>query len=208
MVVSYYAFERPDQAEKFIGALFDHGATQEDISVVAKEGVFGEDARKLVERVVNGISTTTPSDAAIGAVEGAALGTGVGLIAALASVFVPGIGFVLGGGAMATALAGAFASAGAGAVAGGVAGYLKDLGMPPEAKEDIERHYKENRVIVAYTLPEGCINPDTLWTLAHKYDALESPPNSYGPFQTESAIIEAELEHVGGDRVTRYEPSR
>lgn len=78
----------------------------------------------------HGISTTTPEDAGSGAVKGAGIGLGLGAVAAIASLLVPGIGLVTGAGALATALGGAALTAGAGAIAGGVTGYLKDQGVP------------------------------------------------------------------------------
>ena len=47
----------------------------------------------------------------------------------IAALFVPGVGWVLGGGALASAIVGAAAATAAGAAAGGVYGYLKDQGL-------------------------------------------------------------------------------
>ncbi|HZH97518.1 MAG TPA: hypothetical protein VEX38_00990, partial [Fimbriimonadaceae bacterium] len=52
--------------------------------------VAGDSAAKTERAAKTGISTTTAADAGAGAVKGAAVGLGVGVLAALASVFIPG----------------------------------------------------------------------------------------------------------------------
>ncbi|CAN5373262.1 hypothetical protein BH11ARM1_BH11ARM1_10540 [soil metagenome] len=86
-----------------------------------------------------GITTTTLPDAASGAAKGALWGVGVGALAAVAALAVPGFGIILGGGALAAGVAALVGTAGAGAVAGGVVGYLKDQGVPAEHIP----HYKD-----------------------------------------------------------------
>ncbi|HVL40326.1 MAG TPA: hypothetical protein VM328_13130 [Fimbriimonadaceae bacterium] len=87
-----------------------------------------------------GLTATTGRDAAIGAAKGAGVGLGIGALAALISVFIPGVGLVAGGGALATALAGAAGTTAAGAAAGGVLGYLKDQGVP----DDVLVRYRDS----------------------------------------------------------------
>src|SRR5258708_2508816 len=111
-------------AERAAGALLDHGVDSNDISLVSKkpngtEPATYPDRRDMEARsednkqddtelaAKQGISTTTPQDAGHGAVVGGAVGLGVGALAALGSLFVPGVGVVMGGGALATAIAGA-----------------------------------------------------------------------------------------------------
>ncbi len=71
-----------------------------------------------------GITTTTPQDAAAGAAVGSGVGLVAGLLAAAAALMIPGVGLVLGGGALAAALGAAAATTAAGAAVGGVTGYL------------------------------------------------------------------------------------
>jgi hypothetical protein len=96
---------------------------------VADDSTNTEDAAK------HGISVTTPEDAGAGAVKGAGWGLGIGAVAALASLFIPGVGLVVGGGALAAALGGLAAATGAGAAAGAVTGYLKDQGVEHHVAE-------------------------------------------------------------------------
>lgn len=149
----YATFADPNMAERAGGALIDHGVAPEHISIVfpenykatvlsdyrsdARNGVMeGKDAEDVAK---SGLTTTTSGDATSGAAKGAGIGLAAGTAAALASVFIPGVGLVLGGGALALAIAGMAGTTAAGAVAGGVTGYLKDQGVPAE---DIEFHEK------------------------------------------------------------------
>jgi len=102
-----------------------------------------------------GLTTTTIGDAADAAKKGVVAGLGVGAIAGLAALLVPGFGLVIGGGALATALAGLAASAGAGGVAGGVVGYLKDQGVPPADIPRYQQAYDAGGAILQIHVEEG-----------------------------------------------------
>ncbi len=223
MTITYLAFDKPENAEKFVGALLDHGAMTEDISVVAREGVMTYKLDEIENSAAKGITTTTPQDATMGALAGTSVGVGVGLAAALAAVFVPGFGLVFGGGALAAALAGAAATAGAGALAGGITGYLVDLGVKGEQLNDLTRFYQEGRVIVAYAYREDGVDPDTLWTLAQKYGAAQSAPNQYAEagdnavVSVDEAVVEIAIDEnpaiendsvIMGDPVAATKPAR
>jgi len=117
----YATFVDPKMAEKAVGAVLDHGVKAEDISIVFPEGygVQPNGSAGEIERTAEqGITTTTAGDAVSGAAQGAGLGLAAGALAALASIFVPGIGLVVGGGALAIAIAGAAGTTAAGAIAG------------------------------------------------------------------------------------------
>lgn len=79
-----------------------------------------------------GITVTTAADAARGAAGGSLWGLGLGVLAGLAALTVPGVGPVLAAGPLWLALTGAAGATAAGAVAGGIAGYLEDQGVPSE----------------------------------------------------------------------------
>jgi hypothetical protein len=102
----------------------------------------------------SGISTTTAADAGSGAVKGVAVGLGVGILATLAAVFVPGIGMVVGGGALAAGILGTAGAAGAGAIAGGVVGYLKDQGVPENVLTVYHEAFDRGGAILAVALQE------------------------------------------------------
>jgi hypothetical protein len=118
-----------------------------------------------------GISTTTAADAGAGAVKGAGWGLGVGALAALASLVVPGVGIVLGGGALAAALGGVAAATGAGAAAGAVTGYLKDQGVEGHIAEDYDRTVQGGGAILAVSAPSGDCTREEIIDVLNKYGA-------------------------------------
>ncbi|MGV3615185.1 MAG: hypothetical protein ACO1SV_07610 [Fimbriimonas sp.] len=120
-----------------------------------------------------GISTTTAADAGAGAVKGTAWGAGIGALAVLASLIVPGVGLVLGGGALAAGLGAVAASAGAGAVAGAVTGYLKDQGVDEHVAHHYEKTIGEGGALLAVTLPSGEIDEVRAREVLDKYGATQ-----------------------------------
>lgn len=118
-----------------------------------------------------GISTTTPADAGAGAIKGTGVGLGVGALAALASMFIPGVGLVVGGGALAAALGAMAATAGAGAAAGAVYGYLKDQGMDEPVAKAYDRVVSEGGVLMGVSVPSGNLNEGEVRLILEKYGA-------------------------------------
>jgi hypothetical protein len=121
----------------------------------------------------HGISTTTPEDAGQGAVKGAEIGLGLGVLAGLAALFIPGVGLVYGAGALASALGAAALTAGAGAVAGGVTGYLKEQGVPGEAAQSYQSAIENGGAILNITLPSGVVDQATAEQVLVKYSAAD-----------------------------------
>lgn len=167
----YASFREPSHAHSAVGALLDHGANVEDISLVLPSGYQDPDrtAADELESAERGITVTTGEDAAAGAAKGAGIGLGVGAVAALVSVLVPGVGLVLGGGALATALAGTAATTAAGAIAGGVTGYLKDQGVPEDQATKFSGHIERGGAIVSISVPSGELDYNTAQALFAKY---------------------------------------
>ena len=83
--------------------------------------------------------------AASGAGTGVVLG---GLIGAGAALLIPGIGPVVSGGLLATALAGAATGAVAGGVAGGITGALMGLGIPEDEAKYYNDQFSEGRTLM------------------------------------------------------------
>lgn len=125
----------------------------------------------------HGISTTTPEDAGQGAVKGTGIGLGVGILAAAAALLVPGVGLVLGGGALATALGGTALAAGAGAIAGGATGYLKDQGVPGETVHHYQTAIDNGGAILSVNIPSGNVDQTGAEQVLAKYGA--SNVNAY-----------------------------
>lgn len=176
----YASFTTGESAERAIGALLDHGVSANDVSVVFHENFRGfgtppnfDNIQKIRDTAETGITTTTGPDAAAGAAKGAGIGLGIGALAALAMVFIPGIGIVLGGGALATALGGVAGATAAGAVAGGAAGFLKDQGIPEPQIKKYEETFSQGGAIVSVLVPSNDISGATVESVLSKYGAIE-----------------------------------
>lgn len=105
-----------------------------------------------VQSAKEGVSTTTALDAAAGLAKGAGIGLGVGILAVLASLFIPGFGLVTGGGALAMALGAGAATTAGGAIVGSVTGYLVDQGIPAEIAVDYEKARLDGGAIISVNL--------------------------------------------------------
>lgn len=167
-------FANASDARKVIGAFLDHGADSDDITLLInhpddKPEAGLADSYEEEVKAEHGITTTTAKDAAAGAAKGAGVGLGLGSLAILASLAVPGVGLVMGGGALAAAIAGAVGTTAAGAVAGGVAGYLKDQGIPDEAVTRIASTYSEGGALISVALPSGSLELVEAESLIAKY---------------------------------------
>lgn len=186
MKTLYASFADVKMAEQAAGALLDQGVLQTDLSIVSKNsnsndssGFMGFKDPEKHPNISNpsesiaksGITTTTKEDASAGAVKGAEIGLGLGVVAALVSLLVPGVGLVVGGGALAMALAGAAGTTAAGALAGGVTGYLRDQGVPHEAVEEYHGIYENGGAILALNTPSGKVEQVEAEAILHKYQA-------------------------------------
>ena len=135
----------------------DSAASQGDVETAAKHG----------------ISTTTPEDAGEGAVKGTGIGLGVGILASLAALTIPGVGLVLGGGALAAALGATALTAGAGAIAGGATGYLKEQGIPADAAERYHGTVTGGGAVLSLSIPSGKVDQGTAEQILAKYGAAD-----------------------------------
>ena len=135
----------------------DSAAAQGDVETTAKHG----------------ISTTTPEDAGEGAVKGTGIGLGVGILASLAALTIPGVGLVLGGGAIAAALGATALTAGAGAIAGGATGYLKEQGVPADAAERYHGAVAGGGAVLSLNIPSGKVDQATAESVLSKYGAAD-----------------------------------
>ena len=147
-------FRDPQVAHQAAGALLDHGLREEHLPLVtlAKDAHDPEHVRGTAEKPESEVSTTTPADAAAGAAIGAGTGLGLGAVAMAVALFVPGFGWVTGGGALATALLATLGTTAAGAVTGGVTGYLMDMGMPADVAQDLEHVVGDEGAILSVDL--------------------------------------------------------
>lgn len=119
-------FPHRRDAEAALRELRDAGFPTNQLSLVGKDTPGTGGAGNLTDR------TKTDEGAKAGAGTGAALGGLGGLLVGLGALAVPGIGPVIAGGALGTALATAAAGGAIGAAAGGITGALVGLGIPDE----------------------------------------------------------------------------
>lgn len=169
-------FDSREDAKRAVHALEDHGVDSSAISVLAvaddgsgKMSNLDESERVEPPGKDGGISTTTAGDAEKGAAEGAAIGAGLGVLAALASIFVPGFGLITAGGALASAIGGAVGTAVGGAITGGVAGYLADMGVPGHAAHHYSEGIKKGGVLVSVHDTDEA-TPDEIQQIFTKYN--------------------------------------
>lgn len=179
------SFGNPEMAERAAGALIDFGIKSDHISLVlAREyGVIASKTEKEGDKAEwvakAGVTTTTKEDALKGSEKGAGIGLAAGTIAALVAVFVPGIGLVLGGGALAIAIGGALGSTAAGAVAGGLTGYLRDQGMPEDRVGIYHETLEQGGAILIVSPMDETINHAEIEVILRKYDGTVAPDEAH-----------------------------
>ena len=126
-------FHHRRDAEAAIRDLHDSGFPMNQISLVGRDTDGTGQVGDITDR------TKTDEGAKGGAATGAALGGLGGLLVGLGALAIPGVGPVIAGGALATALATAATGGAIGAAAGGVTGALVGLGIP----DDRARFYND-----------------------------------------------------------------
>ena len=185
MYTVFATFTNPEMAKKAVGALMDYGVSPEELSILyptdseSSMDYHEQTEMELEHEAEKGITTTTAADAAYGAVKGAGLGVAAGTLVALSSVFIPGFGLVLGGGALAIAIAGAAGTTAAGAIAGGVTGYLKDQGIPEDLHETYGRVLSSGGVMVSVTHSVEDIDVRIIEEILAKYDGSVALQNGH-----------------------------
>lgn len=142
-----------------------------DNAVAADRDDVDDENRGEESAAKHGFSTTTAGDAEVGAAKGAGWGLGIGILGIIASLAVPGVGWVAGGGALATAIGGAIGTTVAGAIAGGVTGYLKDQGVPAQVAADYSKNVENGGALLAVNVPSGNVDVGTAEQVLNKYGA-------------------------------------
>lgn len=105
------------------------------------------------------------------AIKGSLVGVGVGALAAVASLIIPGVGLVFGAGALASALGGMVATAGAGAAAGAIVGYMKEAGMEEAVADEFGDAVEEGGAILAVAVPSGSVGEEEARAVLNRYQA-------------------------------------
>lgn len=189
-IALFVQFADASQAERALAALTDRGGEAKDMTAMFPNGYQTlHHGRTAVEEAVDGVSVTTGADAAKGAERGAVVGLGLGALAALASLVIPGFGLVTGGGALASALIGWAGSTAAGALAGGVAGYLQDQGVPSRIALDAEAAVKNGSAVVSIEVPTGSLGEFEVMEIVSKYHAVSFGRQEYLPDPTVAPVF-------------------
>ncbi|WP_071190162.1 general stress protein [Trichormus sp. NMC-1] len=116
-------FSHQRDAESALRELRNAGFPMTQVSLIAKDGNIREKS---------GIGNKADEGLKAGAATGGALGGLGGLLVGLGALAIPGVGPVIAGGAVATALATTLTGGAVGAAVGGIAGGLVGLGIPEE----------------------------------------------------------------------------
>jgi hypothetical protein len=172
MSTLFATFSDAAMAQRAVGALLDHGADKDSISLVANE--THEELWKAESHAKTGVTTTSGADAAHGAAKGAGIGLGLGILGGLASLFIPGFGLVLGGSAMATALAAAAGTTAAGAFTGAVEGYLVDQGVPQAVATSYKEALAHGSALLSIALPSGKLDRVDAENVVAKYNGSQT----------------------------------
>ena len=170
-------FENHRMAEKAIGALLDHGVDKNHLSLITGEqnleDLYTSEAARKARAEGKGVTTTTGDDAATGALKGSGIGLGVGALAGLASLFIPGYGLVFGSGALMTASAAAMGSGAAGGVAGAAHGYLKDQGLDDSLIGEYKAGLKNRGAVLAVEAEADSQSIEKIRAILTKYEGTK-----------------------------------
>lgn len=131
-------YKSRDSLEKAVDALTHASFHARDISVLLSENLGGQSMG--VEKASKG-----PEGATTGATSGAVLGGGLGLLAGIGAVAIPGLGPFIAAGPIMAALAGA----GVGGTVGGIAGALIGLGIPEYEAKRYEGYLRKDGILIS-----------------------------------------------------------
>jgi hypothetical protein len=134
-------------AEHVARHLENLGIPSDEVHIVAGIVAGNDPARKneYLEDAKKGETGTAEAT-----VTGARFGGGIGILASLAALAIPGVGPIIAGGAMATVLTGL----GIGAAAGGLLGAFKNLGISHQEAGLYEEAVRRGKVFIAVHVNE------------------------------------------------------
>ncbi len=134
-------FDDRSQAENSMNEIRNAGITEDEISVIAKEGIVRGDEDEN-NGITGGISR--------GATTGGTIGGLAGLIAGAGALTIPGIGPIVAAGPIAAGLTGV--------AAGGITGSLVDMGIPEDRGEYYENEVKKGSIIATVEADRAKVN--------------------------------------------------
>jgi len=138
-------FHEREGAERAINDLKDAGFAADQIGVAMRD-------RTAQGELAEDTGTKAAQGATSGALGGGLLGGVVGFLVGVGALAIPGVGPVVAGGMLASALGmgggTALAGAGIGAAAGGIVGALVGMGIPEEEAKHFESGFKAGGALV------------------------------------------------------------
>jgi hypothetical protein len=149
-------FDSLDDANHAVQGLINNGVPRDDISLIAGDR-RGE---------------WTSADAArTGATAGTAIGGGLGLLAGLGALAIPGIGPALAAGPLAAALGLGVAGAAAGAATGGLIGALTEAGVSEEHAHVYAESVRRGSALVVVT--SDAILGSAIYDILQRYNPVD-----------------------------------
>jgi hypothetical protein len=151
------AFSTPEQADRALYELERAGYTPQDISVISQHNKYERTATGTAADTSSGVAESTATGATTGGVLGGLAGllAGVGILPALAGLFIGGpIAAALG---LAGAAAATVSGAVTGAAAGGLIGLLTGLGVPKDTAASYDRAITSGGVVLGLSGHEATI---------------------------------------------------
>jgi len=131
-------FKTTSEADKATSRLMSAGFSNSDISLLASDI---ESTRELAHEK----NTKAPEGTTTGAVTGGLLGGGLGLLAGIGALAIPGVGPLIAAGPIMAVLAGM----GAGSAVGGVVGALVGMGIPEYEAKRYEGRVKDGGILIS-----------------------------------------------------------
>lgn len=131
-------YASPEQAERAVNALVNDGFVSQDVSVLMPDT---ESTRAFAHRK----ETKAPEGATAGAAAGGIVGGTLGVLVALGSLAIPGVGPLIAAGPLLAGLAGV----GAGGAVGGLIGALIGMGIPEYEAKRYAGRVKDGGVLLS-----------------------------------------------------------
>ena len=132
------------QVLQIVDSLKDAGFYTDDISVLFPD-------KESTHQFAHETHTKAPEGAAVGATTGGVLGGGLGLLAGIGALAIPGVGPLIAAGPLLAALSGAAA----GATVGGIAGALIGMGIPEVEAKRYENRVADGNILISVVANTG-----------------------------------------------------
>jgi hypothetical protein len=170
-------YDRYEDAEKVVGELEAAGIQHDNISLVANAESRGGQPSATSTAPAAHTGTHSGTGAGTGATLGTAIGGGLGLLAGIGSLAIPGVGPVVAAGWLIATLTGA----GIGAAGGGLVGALTGAGVSQEEADVYAEGVRTGGTLVTARVDES--EADRVQGIMNRYNPVDWQQRraSYGP---------------------------